>query len=239
MNRRLHLPLLFVSLAMAMAVKIGVHEGEQLSTQTLPVRVQNVVPPGFTVLQSVNEVQVQLRASTTAMAKLNPLTIHVDAEIPVDQEDRFVEILIEPEDVAVSNDFEVLSIQPNRFTVEFDREVAKRLPIQVEVTGEPAAGAQVGTRESRPPTLEVIGPASLVENLETLVVSVSVDRRAIAFEQEVTPLLPDPSVRFNGRSKVVVQVSFVQPELSSVDDALAQDAASEDEDGASRFGGSP
>lgn len=224
MTGRHHLPLLLLSLAIALAIKVAVHEGEQLAEQTLAgVRVLYHTPDGVLLLDPVQTVQVRLRGQASEMAQLNPLTVDVEAEVPAGQLG-FVEINLSPDDVRTQADLEIISVEPSRFSIEVERELVTTLPIQVQVSGEPAAGAEVSEVVLRPDQAEVSGPESLLRNITNLVVHVSVERRAISFEERLQVPSPDPSIRIVQPRRVVVFVRMREPQLDIGSGAAAGSA---------------
>lgn len=209
-----------LALALGIALKFAVHEGEQTSVQTISnVSVQTTIPGGFLVLNPVTEAQIQLRGKISDMSDLNPLSVRIVASVPAENPG-VVEVPLGPSNVQNTNGLEVLSINPNVLVLEVDREITKTLPVRAEIIGEPAAGAQVGLPVVRPDRIEVVGPESLLRNLSELTVNVSVERRAINFEERVTPTMPQ-SVRLARPTPIVVFVGMQEPELSIDEDTNA------------------
>jgi len=217
--------LFLLALTLAVALKLAVHEGERTSIQTLPnVSIQTSVPAGFVVLNPVNEAQVQVRGKISEMSDLNPLTVRLVADVSAERPG-MVEVPLTARNLQNAGGLEVLSISPNLLVLEVDREITKVLAIKVDVVGEPAAGAQAGTPIVRPPSVEVIGPESLLRNLSELGANVSVERRAISFEERVTPTMPQ-FVRLVTPTSIVVFVKMKEPALSIDDDDHAGIGAS-------------
>jgi hypothetical protein len=205
-----------LALALGVALKFAVHEGEQTSVQTISnVSVQTTIPGGFLVLNPVTEAQIQLRGKISDMSELNPLNVRIVANVQAEAPG-VVEIPLGPTNVQNINGLEVLTINPNVLVLEVDREITKVLQVRAEVVGEPAAGARIGRPIGRPDNVEVVGPESLLRNLSELTVSVSVERRAISFEERVTPTMPQ-SVRLARPTPIIVAVEMQVPEVS-IDD---------------------
>ncbi len=213
MSSRSQLPFLLLALVFALTVKIAVHEGEQLSEQTISARVAYVEPDSdVVVVVPLDRVQVRLRGKISDMAQLNPLTVEVEANLPSDRLG-LVPISLSSSDVRRPPSLEVLSISPNQFSIELDREITKTVPIRFDLIGEPAAGAQVVSWEVRPPLVDVTGPEKVLQNVNELNGTVSVERRAITFEERLTVNLP-PTVRLTRPAPILVTVRMEEPQLN-------------------------
>lgn len=70
--------------------------------------------------------------------------------------------------LALPQGIEILQITPEFITVQLDRQVRRHLPITVVVTGEPAVGYEVERLNSEPPSVDVVGPESVVNKLTHL-----------------------------------------------------------------------
>jgi YbbR domain-containing protein len=123
-------------------------------------------------------------------------------------------------------DYEVLSIDPNRFNIQVERRVRNVVPVRVVLTGEPAAGASAGLPTARPGQAQISGPESKVAAISYLVVEVSLDGHARSFAESVTARSPDPLVQVLQPNLVNVEVPMTEPELSiSINDLDSRDGS--------------
>ncbi|MEM8959992.1 MAG: CdaR family protein [Acidobacteriota bacterium] len=232
MKGRLHIPVLLLSLVLAVAIKIAVHEGEQMTETVIDARASYPVLDDenrVIVLDPRQSVSVRLRGRSSEIAALNPFSVEAVIEIPPGTTGLF-EVTLEPSNIRVAGDIEVVSIEPNRFSVEVESLVRKIVPLTVEVSGEPAAGALVESPTLRPARVQVEGPVSKLSVLDAVAVSVSVDRRAMTFEEEVQIIAPDPLIQILEPKRVVVSIPMRQPDLTPLDDtATEEEAADTDE----------
>ncbi|MEL7061779.1 MAG: CdaR family protein, partial [Acidobacteriota bacterium] len=127
-----------------------------------------------------------------------------------------VPVTLRPEDVrfSLAGDFDVVSITPDRFTIQVEPRIEAVKPIRVELFGEPAAGASAGVPEPLPATATVSGPESRVVRLSSLTIAVSLDGHARTFTDIVPIASGDPLVRVESPASVRVQVPMQEPELS-------------------------
>jgi hypothetical protein len=110
---------------------------------------------------------------------------------------------------------DVVSITPDRVSLDVDREIEKRLRVMPDPRGEPAAGAVEGEHTADPEFVTVKGPQTSLESRDTIFAPVSIAGRAHSFEQSVTVDTSDPLVQVVGSSTVRVSVVLEPPSLQS------------------------
>lgn len=78
-------------------------------------------------------------------------------------------------------------IGPRMVELNIERKLSRRVPVRIEIAGQPADGyAARGAASAEPPTVEVRGPHSAVAALDTVVLAaVRVDHRRDTLETEV------------------------------------------------------
>jgi YbbR domain-containing protein len=163
----------------------------------------------------VSTLNVRLSGSKKAIRRLNPQTVDVTVELPQRQEG-MVTINLGPENVTAPEGLEVVSIEPSSIRVELEREVTQRVTVVAKLTGEPAAGAMVGEPEIFPNQVLVTGPGSMVSRIDHLsTIPISLDGRAITFEQTVPMVAPDPLIQIAQPTRVTVKIplSLDEPKL--------------------------
>jgi len=169
-------------------------------------------PQGFIIINPVSSVNVRLSGSKKAIRKLNPLTVDVTVELSQRQEG-MVTINLGPESVTAPEGLEVVSIEPASIRVELEKEITLRVPVAAKLTGEPAAGAMVGEPEIFPSQVLVSGPDSMVSRIDHLsTIPISLDGRAITFEQSVPMVAPDPLIQIVQPTKVTVKIPMSMPD---------------------------
>jgi YbbR domain-containing protein len=105
---------------------------------------------------------------------------------------------------------DVVQVAPASLTLLFEKSSSKTVPIVPQIEGEPAQGFVVGGMIVDPPRVEILGPASALENLSRAVteaVSVAGAKRTVT--ETVTVGVADPNVRLKGSSTARVSVSIV------------------------------
>ncbi|MEM6797088.1 MAG: CdaR family protein, partial [Acidobacteriota bacterium] len=216
MLSRLDLPLLVLALVIAVAIKFAVHEKEQLFDRVVDAQVTYTPPgPDSVSYNLVEKVRVVVRGPDREISLLSPLTVGVVASVPEGRPGPR-DIILEAGDVrfSVPGDFEVVSIDPNRFSIEVEPRLEKSLPVRVVLTGEPAAGSRHLGPIVRPARALVSGPVSHVERLADVVATVSLDGHARSFEDVVSLATADPLVQVVQPTLVTVEVPMEEPELT-------------------------
>ncbi|MDA8018514.1 MAG: CdaR family protein, partial [Thermoanaerobaculia bacterium] len=172
--RGLDLRLMALALVIALALKFAVHETEQLTERVVEAQV-NYTPPGPDLVSYnlTDKVRVTVRGKASDMSQLSQFNVEILADLP-DAKPGPTAIALDEQDVRFNTpgEFEVLSIDPNRFTIQVERRVRNIVPVQVELTGEPSAGASVGVPTARPAQAQITGPESKVATITHLIAEI-------------------------------------------------------------------
>jgi YbbR domain-containing protein len=157
--------------------------GERPAEKIVEATVTYNPPPGMVILDPQDNVRVRLRGRERAIRRVNPFQIDVQVVVRADREG-LVEVQLQPENVLMPDGVEVVSIEPNVLRLHVDQEVRRLLPVEVRLTGEPAAGAQLAGRpQIEPDEVLVTGPRKLVSALDTVRANpISLDGHAFDFQ---------------------------------------------------------
>lgn len=224
MIRRIEWPLFLLALAIAVMIKLAVHEREQISERIVEAQVIYSPPaPEFVSYDLVDKVRIGVRGKSNDISRLTSFAVEVSAVIPPGRTG-LTEIVLEEKDVRfnIKADFDVFSIDPNRIKIQVERLVTVDVPIAVRFFGEPAAGAQHGEAFVNPPRVRLRGPASRVARIDQLDLLVGLDGHARSFEETLSLSSPDPVVQVVEPSVVQVAVPMTEPELSIRFDQLPE-----------------
>ena len=214
MKGNVHLPLFLFAFAIALVVKIAVYESERPSERVIEAQVTYNAPSGEVVLYDLIEaVRVGVQGQANEVAQLSPFTVEVVVDVEQDRTGP-TDVALEPGNVRfrAPGDFDVVSIEPNRFTIQMERRAQETVQVRAVLTGEPAAGAQSGEVVVRPAWVEISGPESQVRRVGEVVAQVSLDGHARTFEDAVPVVSPDPLIKVQP-GRVIVEVTMHEPEL--------------------------
>lgn len=206
------LRLLALGIAIGIWFNASVQDRLIFSEKVVEASVSYNGPRGFIVINPVHSVNVRLTGSKKAVRQLNPYQVSVTVELSQRQEGSAI-VSLGPENVLAPSGLEVVSVDPATIRVDLEREVTQRVPVTPKLVGKPAAGAAVGEPEVFPNQVYVVGPASLINRLETLSTSpINLAGRSATFEEEVPVLPPDSLVQIvQPPSKVTVRVPIQPP----------------------------
>jgi YbbR domain-containing protein len=186
-------------------------EKERLSETTLEPFVQYNTGRNYLVLNPVEKVRVRLRGPASRVSVLNPVQVSVVVDLR-DQVEGTKEVALGARNVSAPDGLELVSIEPNLIPLQIDRVTNEMKPVDANLSGEPAAGAQVQTPEVIPPAVLVNGPVSRLSQIGALTTTpVQLDGHALDFEETVAVVSPDPLVRVVQPAVVTVRVPLAIP----------------------------
>ena len=176
-------------------------------------------PRGYLVLNPVSTVSVRVSGSTKQIRQLNPLMVDVQVDLRRQREGTVI-IHLGRDHVLLPRGLAVVSIEPNPIRVTLERELTRRIAVEAQLVGEPAAGALLSAKVDVEPSQALVsGPASLLSGLAPLKTQpVSLDGHAFTFEETVALEPPDPMIQVLQPSTVKVRVPLALPEDRSKDE---------------------
>lgn len=204
-----HLGLKLVSVALAALVWLLV-SGEQIVERALRIPLEFANLPA--VLEIVGEtpeaVDVRVRGSSGALSRIAAGQLVAVLDLRAARAGRRL-FHLTGEDVRVPFGIDVVQVMPSSLSMAFELSGAKVVRVVPEVEGNPAVGYEIGTVTSEPDSVEIVGPASVVERLsEAFTEPVSVAGARGPITEIVTVGVLDPAVRLrtpvNARVTVVV-----------------------------------
>lgn len=205
--------ILALAIALALWFFLSWEKRENQSERVIQASVTYNTPDQMTVLDPVQQIDVRVKGDARRVRTLNPFLVNVLVEIK-QQAPGPVDVALSPDSVFVPEGVRVVSIDPNTIQVTLDRMMAMRLPVEVDLVGEPAAGASVGTPVAIPPSVSLEGPQSRIEGLSVVRTRpISLNGHAQTFEETVAIILPDPLAGVDPAA-VRVRVPMEPPQLS-------------------------
>ena len=172
----------------------------------IPLSVVNI-PRGTMIVSPLPDaVDVRVRGSFTPLRQLEPAKLEavVDLEDATPGEKRY---RLEPGDINVPRDVEVLAISPSEIRLTLDSVDEKILPIAVDVTGQPGPGSHVEDATAEPRTARILGPSrALARMVQVRTEPVSVEGRGASFSVATTLASQAPGVRVREGQVVTARV---------------------------------
>jgi YbbR domain-containing protein len=145
-----------------------------------------------------------VRASPGLINSLDPGAIRATIDLAGAQEGERI-VQLGPEQIQAPQGFRVVKITPSLLTLNLERTVRKKVPVRPRVIGRPAAGYEVAEITSGPAQVQISGPRSRVQEVESAFTEpVSVAGASATVTELVNVGLEDPLLRLEGGSRVRV-----------------------------------
>ena len=205
---------LSLAIAVALWFFLSWDKRERQSERVVEASVTYDTAADMVVMNPVRQIDVRVRGGSRRVRTLNPFLVNVLVELP-QTEPGSVPVPLVPEQVFVPEGVEVVSLDPNALDLTLDKEITKRLPVLVDLVGEPAAGATVGEPVLSPMEVAVSGPQSRIGAVSVLKTRpINLNGHAQTFEEMASVLPPDPLASVDP-GLVRVRIPMQPPQLSN------------------------
>ncbi|PIE98477.1 MAG: hypothetical protein CR988_02980 [Treponema sp.] len=102
-----------------------------------------------------------------------------------------------------------VSVDPKEIKVNLEPGVTKRVPVILSIKGNPAENYEISEEVINPPTVEIIGPQSVMEkSTNMLTESISIEGRDKDFDGQATLLNINPFVSILGKGQISYSVKI-------------------------------
>ncbi len=206
--RNLGTKLLALAIAILVWFVFSAQQRERISERTyrIPLSVANVPANALIASPLPPTVEVRLRGPFTAIRQLEPGKVEVVIDLTGARLGERI-YRLDPEDVNVPQQVEVIAIAPPEIRVALDATAEKTLPIVARLTGSPAGGYEVGQVVVDPPVARLLGPASTLSRMTSVETDpVSLGERSADFSVPATVIPDAPGVRVKEGQVVTVNV---------------------------------
>ena len=174
----------------------------------VPVALQNIPKDIELVGDSVNEVELRLRASPSIVQALDASSVRAEVDMSsVQPGERLVHLT--PDQITTPFGVEVVKIQPSQLTLTFEQTLQKVIPVHPRTTGVPGTGYEVESVRSVPGDIRIAGPRSRVERVDNAFTEpVQIAGAVFSVTSEVGVGVDDPLLRLQAepRARVTVQI---------------------------------
>jgi YbbR domain-containing protein len=204
-----HLGLKVMSVALAALLWLLV-SGEQVVERALriPLEFTNLSPQLEPVGEIPNVVDVRVRGSSGALARISAGELVAVLDLRSARPGRRF-FTLTGSDVRAPFGVQVVQVTPSSLSVGFERSAAKVVRVVPEIEGSPAPGFAISTVIADPETVEVVGPAGVIEGLmEAITEPVSVEGATETIAESVAVGVTDPAVRLRESVKARVTVGI-------------------------------
>jgi YbbR domain-containing protein len=206
--RNLGLKLLALAIALVVWFVFSAQRRERISERTYRIALSVVNVPAHTLIASPMPaaVDVRVRGPFTALRQLDPDKL--EAVVDLSDAPRGEKLFrLQPEDINVPPEVEVIAISPAELRVVLDATAEKTLPVLANVRGKPANGWDVAEISVEPRTATVYGPASALSRMTSVTTDpISIEQRTGNLSVAATVLADAPGVRIRQGQIVTVTV---------------------------------
>jgi YbbR domain-containing protein len=194
-----------ISLALAGLLWFAI-AGEKTSEMgiSVPVELQNVPKDLELTGDTVNSVEVRLRASPGIIQRLGPGEVSARLDLKGATEGERI-IHLTGDTIRVPFGIQVVQISPSMITLNFERTLRKLVPVRPRMVGRPAGGFEVAELTSEPTEVRIAGPKSRVQEVESAFTEpISVEAAQASVTDSVSLGIEDPMLRILDHSRVQV-----------------------------------
>ena len=172
----------------------------------IPVELRNVPPDLEITGDTLNSVNVRLRASPGLIDSLDAGEVMAPIDLDGKEEGEHI-IQLTPDQIRVPFGFRVVKVTPSLLTLHLERALSKIVRVRPRLLGRPAPGFEVAEITSEPAEIRVRGPKSRVQEIESAFTEpVSIDGADVTVEEFVNVGLEDPLLAPDGVGQVRVVV---------------------------------
>jgi YbbR domain-containing protein len=165
-------------------------------------------------------VDVRVRGTADALGRITPGDLVAAVDLSTAQPGRRL-FHLAPDRVKAPFSVLVTQVTPSAVAIRFEPSATRLVPVIPSVEGEPAAGFIVGKISADPPTVEIIGPESMLRRVtEAITEPLWVGSAKADIRSTVIVGVADDGVRLKSATTAVVSVAIVpapaELQLSSV-----------------------
>lgn len=218
--RNLGLKVLSIALA---GLLWGLVAGQREAERALRVPLEyRDIPEQLELLgEPASLVDVRIRGSSGVLSELRAADLVAVLDLSSARPGRRLFHLL-PEDIAVPAGVKVLQVTPSTLPLIFEESSSRTVPVVPDLDGEPAAGYVVGRVTTTPPVVDVIGPASAVQQVvEATTEPVNIAGATTPVRDTVTIGLPDSAARLRSPQSGTVVVEIVPAPVERTLEAVA------------------
>jgi YbbR domain-containing protein len=202
-----HLKLISLGLAAMLWALVATEASSEVGLE-VPLEYRNIPPQLEITGDTTNTVQVRLRGSSNVIRDISAKDVSTTIDLSkMRAGDRIVPL--SPQNVQAPFGAEVIRVNPSSVRFNLERTLTKTVPVIATILGQPSDGFEIGKVTIEPNKVDVEGPESRVNTLESIAtVPIRLDRRQTHVEQSADLDVPDPQIRLSHPGPVNVQVEL-------------------------------
>jgi hypothetical protein len=159
-----HIGLKLVCLIFALALVGYQRSLEEKRTRTVTFQLDAQLPADSKKRQLMTTLPPVIRLTVEGSTRSLDQLVTSVSSVALDLRDGNLEqVVFQPSDFDIPSDVVIRSIEPERITLEWQDIITRAVPVQSSVTGNVAEGFEVSSLAVDPDSVELTGPASLVQ----------------------------------------------------------------------------
>src|SRR5438094_6480819 len=199
-----HLKLISLVLATMLWMMVATEASSELAME-VPLEYRNVPARLEITGDTTNSVQVRLRGSPNVVRDISAKNVSTTIDLSNMRPGEKI-LPLSPQNVQAPFGAEVIRVNPSSVRFNLERTLTKTVPVVPTILGQPTDGFELGPVMVNPGKVEVEGPESRVNTLESIAtVPIRLDRRQTHIEQTVDLDVPDPQIRLQHPAPVSVR----------------------------------
>jgi len=199
-----YLKLISLGLAAMLWTFVATEASSEIGME-VPLEYRNIPPQLEITGDTTNMVQVRLRGSSNVIRDISPRDVSTTIDLSKMRTGEKI-VPLSPQNVQAPFGADVVRVNPSSVRFNLERTMTKTVPVVPTILGQPTDGFELGPVMVNPSKVEVEGPESRVNTLESIAtVPIRLDRRQTHIEQSVDLDVPDPQIRLQHPAPVSVR----------------------------------
>jgi YbbR domain-containing protein len=201
------LKLLSLVLATMLWMLVATETSSEIGME-VPLEYRNIPPQMEITGDTTNTVQVRLRGSANIIRDISVRDVSTTVDLSAMRPGEKI-VPLSTQNVQAPFGAEVIRVNPSSVRFNLEHTMTKKLSVVPTISGQPSDGFEVGRVLTDPGKVEVEGPESRVNALDSIAtVPIRIDRRQNQVEQTVDLDVPDPQIRLPHPTAVNVRVEI-------------------------------
>ncbi len=202
-----YLKLISLILAAMLWMLVATETSSEIGME-VPLEYRNIPSQLEITGDTTNMVQVRLRGSSNVIRDISAKDVSTTIDLSKMRPGEKI-VPLSPQNVQAPFGAEVIRVNPSSVRFSLERSMTKTVPIVPTILGQPQDGFELGPVMVSPSKIEVEGPESRLNVLESIAtVPIRLDRRQTHIDQTADLDVPDPQIRLLHPAPVSVRVEI-------------------------------
>jgi YbbR domain-containing protein len=172
------------------------------------------IPAGLTMTQpAVNGIEARISGPKSKISALTSMKLRYALDLSKVYTG-YSSIPINPDQIGLPSGFSVVGINPKQIAVRIEKEIEKKLPVKVSLSGNPVAGYMVANTIARPLLVTISGPETTIIPMEEIPTKpINIKGLSESFKKEIALDLPE-EVQIVGSSNIISAEVLIEEKIT-------------------------